>query len=72
MAGMKFTTDLDADAASTRSRFAGRCDMGFTVRDESDSSFTAKMGNMPLSVIAGAVYALLRFPRVDRRIRRWQ
>jgi hypothetical protein len=54
MAGLKFTTDLDAESLY-KIAYRRAQDMGFTVREAGESAFTAKSGNMALSIAVGAL-----------------
>ena len=63
MPGLKFTTDMDADALY-KIAFRRAQDLGYTTRGLGDNAFAATMGNMPLSVVVGAFVAYCDF-RVD-------
>jgi hypothetical protein len=53
MAGLKFTTDLDAESLY-KVAFRKAQDLGYTVREAGPAAFTAQMGNVATSVLTGA------------------
>ena len=59
MAGLKFTTNLDADALY-KLAFRRAQNLGYTVRAAGDQAFTAASGSVALSVLAVSSYCDFR------------